>query len=77
MIALEEYEETRLPRRSKSELRMDDRMRRWMLLRDKGFSLRDIQKATKAAESVRIQRKKSIQCEYKSGFKKWIGQIIC
>jgi len=74
MLALEEYEETRLPRRSESELHMNDRNRRWMLLREKGFSLMDIHKATMAAESVRVQRRKSMQCQ---NLKKTIRRIIC
>jgi len=61
VIALEEYEKMRPPRRRKSQLRMTNSIRRWVLLREEGFSLRDIDKATKAAESVRIQRKKSIR----------------
>jgi hypothetical protein len=61
IIALEDYETSRLPRRKRDDLRMDANMRTWMLLRERGLSLRDIVKATKMAESTRLQRKKSIQ----------------
>lgn len=77
VIPLETYEDTRPPRRKRSEMYMAENLRRWRLLRENGCSLNDIDKATKAAETVRKQRKKSISTKPAiSILKKKIGRII-
>jgi len=75
IIALEDYEKARLPRRKVSELRMNANMRTWMLLRERGFTLREINKASKMAESARLQRKKSTQSGPISNLKKKLKRI--
>eukprot|EP00555_Chaetoceros_dichaeta_P011664 CAMPEP_0198267788 /NCGR_PEP_ID=MMETSP1447-20131203/34495_1 /TAXON_ID=420782 /ORGANISM="Chaetoceros dichaeta, Strain CCMP1751" /LENGTH=363 /DNA_ID=CAMNT_0043958531 /DNA_START=79 /DNA_END=1170 /DNA_ORIENTATION=- len=78
VIPLEDYEEERPQRRSRKEMYMADNTRRWRLHRERGLSIKEIDKATKEAKSVRRQRKKSIQSQYGylSNLKKKVGNIF-
>jgi len=60
VILLEVYEEKRSPRRDQTAMYMPEYLRRWKLL-ERGISMKDMHKATKDANWVRQQRKKSIQ----------------
>lgn len=59
-VSLEEYEKKRDPRRSENDLYIPECLRRWKLL-EQGVSMRQMQKASKDADNVRKQRKKTIQ----------------
>lgn len=76
VIPLETYEDMRSPRRSRSDLHMAENLRRWRLLREKGYSLRELERASKAAEAVRKQRKNSLKPNPVSKMKKKIGKLI-
>jgi len=77
LIPLEAYEDSRSPRRKRSEMHMAENLRRWRLLREKGYTLKEMNRATKAAESVRKQRMKSIEPKPAfSKLKKKIGELI-
>jgi len=58
VTSLEEYEKKRPPRRD--DLHIPECVRRWRLL-EKGFSMREMRKASSDAEFTRRQRKKTIQ----------------
>lgn len=62
VVALEDYERRRPPRRCKSGLHVPDNMRMCLLERKNGFSFRQLQKAAKNAELIRMQRRSSGQC---------------
>jgi len=78
VIQLEEYEDKRPQRRSRKEMHMADDIRRCRLIREKGVSAKDINKATKAANSVRRQRRKTIesQCGHWYSLKKRVGDLV-
>jgi len=81
VMSLDDYEDTRPPRRDKYQMHMAENLRRWRLLRETGCSLKDLMKATKAAANVRKQRKKSIESKpplmkINAKMKKKIGQMI-
>lgn len=76
VTTLDEYEDSRPPRRSRPEMHIANDIRQWTLLREKGFSLREINKASKAAELVRIQRKKSTRKTPLSGLKKRVERMM-
>lgn len=59
-VSLDEYETKREPRRSENDLYIPECLRRWKLL-EQGVSMRRMQKASKEADNVRKQRKKTIQ----------------
>ena len=61
VISVEEYEEKRPPRRCRSGMYIPRDMRIKILLQDKGFTFRQIQRAMKDANLVRMQRRKSAQ----------------
>lgn len=81
VIPLEMYEELRPPRRTRHEMHMAHNLRRWRLIREKGYTLKDLEEASRAAEAVRKQRKKSAEpkpvlAKINSKIKKKIGQLI-
>jgi len=77
VIPLETYEDTRPPRRKRAEMYIPDSLRRWRLLQERRCSLQEMDKAAKAAEVVRKQRKKSITTKPStSSLKKKIGRLI-
>jgi len=59
VITLEDYEEKRRPRRCRSGMHIPDSMRMWILVREKRFTLRQLQRATRDAKLIRMQRRKS------------------
>lgn len=59
-VSLDEYEGKREPRRSENDLYIPECLRRWKLL-EQGVSMRRMQKASKEADNVRKQRRKTIQ----------------
>ena len=61
VVDVDLYEETRPPRRSRAEMHMDNGIRTFRLMREQGFSLQDMRKASKAAAEIRKKRKKSTQ----------------
>ena len=61
VVDLEQYEETRPPRRSRVEMHMGSRLRSYILMKEQGFSLRDIQKAADNAAHVRKNRQKTMK----------------
>lgn len=77
VIALEDYEEKRSQRRSRQEMHMAGDIRMWRL-RENGNSIKEISKASSAADSVRRQRRKSIQSQYSpiSRFKERVGHLV-
>jgi DNA relaxase NicK len=58
-VSVDTYEQDRLPRRQMKEMQMN-RSRRERILKEVGFSRREMQEGTKAANIVRAQRKKTI-----------------
>jgi len=77
LVELENYEDTRGPRRDRRELYMGDNLRRWRLLRENGFKMEELNRACSDAENVRRQRRKSLKPEPAlSKMKKKIGKMI-
>lgn len=78
VVPLEDYEETRPQRRNRQEMHMPGNTRRWRLLREKGVSVKEIEKATKAADTVRRQRRKSVTSRpgHLSSLKRKIGNLV-
>lgn len=72
-LDLEDYEEKRPPRRTKTELYMQESIRKWRLMKEKGYSLKEMEKAAKTAEGIRKSRRKSLQ---QKSFKKTLGRLI-
>ena len=60
-VKIDEYEEMRPPRRARHEMYMSGSIRMWTLMKELGYSLRDIESAAKEADSVRKKRHKSIK----------------
>jgi len=78
VISLEDYEKTRPPRRDESDLYIPEYLRRWRLL-EKGFTMKEMQKAASDAKSTRQQRKKTIQklkFSRNNGLKKKITRLL-
>lgn len=61
LISIDKYEETRPPRRAKNELYMSGSIRVFTLLKELGYSIKEIQEATKTAQKIRKKRRKSIR----------------
>jgi len=59
-MSLDEYEMNRLPRRDENDMYLPECLRRWKLL-ENGISMKAMQKATKAAEATRRQRRNTIE----------------
>lgn len=60
-MCIETYEEHRGQRRAKHEMYMSGSIRMWTLMKELGYSAREIRDASKAAESIRKDRAKSIK----------------
>jgi len=77
VISLETYEDMRPPRRGRRDMHMADNLRRWRLLRENGYTMDELDKASSDAENVRRQRRKSLKPEPPlSKMKKKIGKMI-
>jgi len=61
VLALEDYENRRPPRRCKSGLYVPDHIRMCLLERTNSFSLEELQEAAKDAELIRMQRRRNMQ----------------
>ena len=58
-VKIEVYEDTRGPRRSKSEMYMDSGFRSFMLMKENGYSMKEIRKAGNDAAQIRKSRAKA------------------
>jgi hypothetical protein len=76
VVPLDHYEETRPPRRSRVEMYMTENIRRWRLIKEQGVPLKEVERASKNAASIRKQRRKSTQPDPLYGLKKKLGRII-
>jgi len=59
-ICIDKYEKIRPPRRTRSQMYMTGSIRMWTLMKDLGYSMREIKEAAKDAELVRKKRQKSL-----------------
>jgi len=77
VIPLEAYENARSPRRNREQMRMAENMRRWRLLKECRFTMKDLDKASKTAHTVRRQREKSLRYDSAlSKIRKKVGKIL-
>ena len=60
-MCIDKYEKLRPPRRERHEMYMPGKIRMWTLLKELGYSLREIDAASKAADTIRKKRHKSIK----------------
>lgn len=72
-VDLETYEKTRPQRRARSEMYMPSSIRMFLLMKTKGYSLREIEAAAKEAEKFRKKRQKTIK---KEQFRQSLGKIF-
>jgi len=75
-MCIETYEEHRGQRRSKPEMYMSGSIRMWTLMKENGFSMREIRDASKAAESIRKDRKKSIKNKKIHDLQYKVGRLV-
>ena len=73
MVDLETYEKTRPQRRARSEMYMSGSIRMFLLMKNKGYSLREIEAAAKDAEKLRKKRQNTIK---KEQFRHSIGKLF-
>jgi len=59
-LSLDEYEMNRSPRRDENDMYLPECLRRWKLL-ENGISMKAMQRAAKAAEATRRQRRNTIE----------------
>ena len=60
-MCIDKYEENRAPRRARHEMYMSGSIRMWTLMKELGYSLREIESASRAADSIRKKRQKSLK----------------
>ena len=75
-IPLKDYEDNRGPRRNKDEMHMNGKIRTMRLFQESDVSLKDMERASKAAETVREQRKKSANELMQSQSKKFLSKTL-
>jgi hypothetical protein len=75
-MCIDKYEKTRPPRRARHEMYMSGKIRMWTLLKELGYSLRDIDSASKAADSIRKKRQKSIKYKGIHDLQYKVGKIM-
>jgi len=59
IVELDDYESNRGPRRDRSALQVPNNMKMWMLHRGQCFTVKQLNKAAKDAQYVRVQRRRS------------------
>lgn len=62
-LPVDVYEKTRPPRRTRREMYMGGGVRTFRLMRERGFSLKEMRKAAKSAENTRKRRQKTAKRE--------------
>lgn len=72
-VDLDTYEKTRPQRRARSEMYMSGSIRMFLLMKTKGYTLRDIEAAAKEAEKLRKKRQNTIK---KEQFRQSLGKIF-
>lgn len=72
-VDLETYEKTRPQRRTRSDMYMPGSIRMFLLMKTKGYSLREIEAAAKEAEKLRKKRQNTIK---KEQFRQSLGKIF-
>jgi hypothetical protein len=72
-VDLETYEKTRPQRRARSEMYMSGSIRMFLLMKNKGYSLREIEAAAKDAEKLRKKRQNTIK---KEQFRHSLGKLF-
>lgn len=75
-VDIDRYEESRPPRRSRHEMYMPGSLRMWTLMKEMGYTLREIQDASNIAASVRKKREKSIKYEKIHRMQYKVGKIL-
>lgn len=75
-IDIDSYEQMRPPRRSKHEMYMPGNIRMWTLMKYLGYSLREIEDASKAADVIRKKRAKSIKYHNIYDLKYRVGKLM-
>mmetsp|Transcript_16772 Transcript_16772/g.31781 ORF Transcript_16772/g.31781 Transcript_16772/m.31781 type:complete len:521 (+) Transcript_16772:89-1651(+) len=75
-IDIDRYEQMRAPRRKKHEMYMPGSIRMWTLMKYLGFSLREIEDASKAADVIRKKREKSIKYQNYYDLQYRVGKIL-
>jgi hypothetical protein len=75
-MCIDKYEKTRPPRRARHEMYMPGKIRMWTLLKELGYTLRDIDSASKAADSIRKKRQKSIKYKGIHDLQYKVGKIM-
>jgi len=78
VLTLEDYERKRAPRRSIEQLHLPAKKRSWRLLQENTVSFREMEKAAKAAEFIRKQRRKSMPTRSQPiiALKKAFGRLV-
>lgn len=75
-IDIDRYEKMRPPRRKKHEMYMPGSIRMWTLMKYMGYSLREIEDASKAADSIRKKRAKSIKYQNIYDLQYRVGKLL-
>ena len=75
-VDIDRYEESRPPRRTRHEMYMPGSLRMWTLMKEMGYTLREIQDASNVAASVRKKREKSIKYEKIHRMQYKVGKIL-
>lgn len=75
-VDIDRYEESRPPRRTRHEMYMPGSLRMWTLMKEMGYTLREIQDASNLAASVRKKREKSIKYEKIHRMQYKVGKIL-
>lgn len=77
IVDVDLYEEHRPPRRNRIEMHMQSNVRSYRLLKEKGFSLKEIRKAAERTEQIRKQRSKTVRrIQQREIFKQKIAQFL-
>ena len=75
-VDIDRYEESRPPRRKRDEMYMPGSLRMWTLMKEMGYTLREIQDASNLAASVRKKREISIKYEKIHRMQYKVGKIL-
>ena len=75
-VDIDRYEESRPPRRARHEMYMPGSLRMWTLMKEMGYTLREIQDASNLAASVRKKRENSIKYEKIHRMQYKVGKIL-
>jgi hypothetical protein len=75
-IDIDRYEQMRAPRRKKHEMYMPGNIRMWTLMKYLGYSLREIEDASKAADLIRKKRAKSIKYQNIYDLQYRVGKLL-